>query len=73
MTAEEQGVLSGQGYVPVDSLDEIVVPRVVAAGRYGFYAISLVEHIVGSLVHLRLWRVLPMLRLDLEQSLLYLP
>ena len=28
--------LSGQGYVPVDPFDEIVVPRVVSTCRYGF-------------------------------------
>ena len=73
MAAEEKGILSGQGYVPVDSLNEIIVPRVVYTSSYSLDTIPFVEHVFGGLEHLRLWRIFPRLRLDLEKHLLHLP
>ena len=35
MAAEEQGVLPREGDVSVDSLDEVVVPGVVASNFFG--------------------------------------
>ena len=46
MTAEEQGVLPGEGDVAVDTLNEVVVPGVVSARGDGFDAIPLVQEVV---------------------------
>ena len=62
MRSEEERVASGEGYIAVETLDEVVVQMVVAPGENVLYGLPLVQHIVYGSILLRLgkhlfWRV----------------
>ena len=61
MAAEEQGVLPGEGHIPVNAFYEIVVPGIVTAGGNGLYAVPFVEEVARRACHLRLRRILVLL------------
>ena len=53
MRSEEERVASGEGYIAVETLDEVVVQMVVAPGENVLYGLPFVEHIVYCSVLLR--------------------
>ena len=54
MRSEEERVASGEGYIAIETLDEVVVQMVVSPGEDVLYGLPLVEHIVYGSVLLRL-------------------